>query len=614
MKRKRKYPNITYIAAIALLGLVGVHMANGETAPNAITGVTATGFHQGDNVTGQGSIDTAVDGTGLAIGLESDTNTWTHSNAWPDDWQGTFTNSAEEGWMVIDLGDVYSDLVDMFIWNVNEAGQTSRGTALCDIYYSTSPTFFPPAVSTTSTPYDFSSGGWTLLASSVAITQGDGSEANTIDGHVDLSSIPEAQYVGIDMLSNYGSAERVGLGEIQITTSAVPVAVTLIQSLFPADGDKIFETNFPVNVGASLLNGTETVDPASIELWVNGTNVVVGGDVSVSSPTTTVSHAIASLPAGNTSVSLVYATTQTPSVMYTNNWSFLVGLTPDPPATNALALWNVNMAGCVNNGLRTVTNGLVLVAPTTGGSNAWNNAYSPAAPWDSPNTTLIAANESNPDTVGIVFENSNWNDGPQSWAGFYTEFAALSNTIWGATQGDNDDGIVRFTGVDSNKTYDVYVYWTWNRNDDAKTFSVIEGTCKLPFLTMNPDRASVVANPTNYLEGTNYVVFTDVAPDASGNIAIQPNYSCAYQLVMRDGGGPVGPTIDPDILSFSVSGGMANLMWKSEAGINYNILSKSSLTDGWTTKKAGVASGGTSTTDSVSISGGSQEFFRIEGN
>ena len=367
-------------------------------------------------------------------------------------------------------------------------------------------------------------------------------------------------------------------------------------------------TNDPV-LTATVLDGTSEVD--TMVLYMDDA-VVASNSFSGGSTTNTISYAAVGAAGGSHSAQVVYWDAGTN--IATNVWSFIVPAPPIAPTTNAVALWNVNMAGCVNNGIRTVTNGLVLAAPTSGGSNLWNNAYGPDAPWSSPNMTLSAANEDNLDTVGIEFENSNWNDGPQSWAGYFDEFTALSNTIWGATQADNDNGIVRFAGVDTNETYDVYVYWTWNRNDDAKTFNVIEGICNLPMLTMAPDRAALIANPTNYVEGENYIVFTSIEPDESGNIAIQSSYSCAYQLVMRgEGGGPVGPTIDPTIKSFSVSGDMVHLYWDSENDVTYSVKSKSNLRGGAWVTVTNVPGAGATTSTTVPLSGDT-EFFMIEGN
>lgn len=77
--------------------------------------------------------------------------------------------------------------------------------------------------------------------------------------------------------------------------------------------------------------------------------------------------------------------------------------------------------------------------------------------------------------------------------------------------------------------------------------------------------------------------------------------------------GSVVPTIDPDIISFSVAGGSASLTWISEAGVTYNILHRTDLTMGdWTPVQTNIVANSTNTTDSVAVSGADQEFFQIK--
>jgi len=193
--------------------------ASADMIPGAINGVTATGFHEGDNLTGNGSIETAVTGRGLTVGDPRDSTTWTHSTGWQDDWQGVYT----AGWMVLDLGSIVSDLESMYIWNVNENTHTDRGVATMDVYYTNDPTVTPPATSGTVQPYDFSSGGWTPLGSTVSVPEG----GTNISEIVDVSAIPEARYIGLDLLTNHGAGDRVGVAEVQFTT-VVPEPSTLV--------------------------------------------------------------------------------------------------------------------------------------------------------------------------------------------------------------------------------------------------------------------------------------------------------------------------------------------------------------------------------------------------
>jgi hypothetical protein len=78
-------------------------------------------------------------------------------------------------------------------------------------------------------------------------------------------------------------------------------------------------------------------------------------------------------------------------------------------------------------------------------------------------------------------------------------------------------------------------------------------------------------------------------------------------------GPAVGPTVTPNIQSIVVSGGSATLVWDSESGINYGILSKSGLAGGSWVEVTNVAGTGASTMATVPAVS-DQEFFKIEGN
>jgi hypothetical protein len=205
------------IGAAAAAGL-GAMAADSRAAliPDALSGVTATAFERGDNANpGDGSVSRVVDGNGLTVGNPSDPNSWTHSNAWQAGWQGN-TGTAS-GWFIADLGSARSDLNDMYIWNVNEGGAIDRGVRNASIYYATNPTVAPPATPNSGTvPYDFSSGGWTLLTMQ-DIAQGTGANGQPPSAVIDLDPITQARYVGVQMNSNYGSAIRVGLAEVEFT-------------------------------------------------------------------------------------------------------------------------------------------------------------------------------------------------------------------------------------------------------------------------------------------------------------------------------------------------------------------------------------------------------------
>ena len=129
-------------------------------------------------------------------------------------------------WFVADLGQVYADLDKIWLWNVRETNALNRGLQDFDIYYSNSPTVAP----VTDSAYSFASGGWTLLGSH-HLAQGNPS--GPAEGVFDLTGIGEARYIGLDLLTNYGSNFRVGLAEMEFTT---PEPATLTALLLAAGG------------------------------------------------------------------------------------------------------------------------------------------------------------------------------------------------------------------------------------------------------------------------------------------------------------------------------------------------------------------------------------------
>ncbi len=220
-------------AAAALFALAGVSQA--AMIPGALTGVTGKAQQQGDSATGDGSISRVLDGSGLTIGNPGLPSTWTHNNRWQDNWQGscsftvvspTLGTRNASAWFVADLGQVYADLDKMWLWNVRETNALNRGVQDFDIYYSNSPTVTP----STGSAYSFAGGGWTLLGS-YHVAQGNVS--NPAEGIFDLTGIGEARYIGLDLLTNYGSNFRVGFAELEFTT---PEPATLTALLLAAGG------------------------------------------------------------------------------------------------------------------------------------------------------------------------------------------------------------------------------------------------------------------------------------------------------------------------------------------------------------------------------------------
>ncbi len=287
-------------------------------------------------------------------------------------------------------------------------------------------------------------------------------------------------------------------------------------------------------------------------------------------------------------------------------------LIPGEPAPIADALYNVNFAGCLDDGTFPVANGLVMAAPTTGGGNRWNNIVGPGAPWVNPGTvTLTDANEVNTDTVTCsIGGGSIWQGNPVNWAGYYTEFTAMNNIApWPSYMGDSGTAWVRFGGLDTGATYDVYVYFTWNRNDDSYTYTLTEGTAGQTAHTLNSDRAMVVANPASYVEGTDYVVFSDVAPSGSGTIQISTGNFSALQLVKRPAviTAPDAPT---GLGATSVSATQIDLSWTASSGADsYNVKRSTSSGAPYETVVSNVVA--TSYSDSSGLSAGTRYYYVV---
>ncbi|MFC4992316.1 PEP-CTERM sorting domain-containing protein [Rubritalea tangerina] len=202
------------------------------TAATLIDPSAITGHHQGDSLSGSGSILTTTNKAGITqTGGADSPVTWTHNSAWQNDWQGNQLSGATNsklGWAVIDFGSTQTQLGEMLLWNVNEGSHSGRGMNAFNIYFATSPSVSAPAISATPTDYDFSSGGWTQLGATRNLTRADESGVNALDGSFDLSSIASAQYIGIEILSTHGENDRAGFAEVVFTAVPEPSSISLL--------------------------------------------------------------------------------------------------------------------------------------------------------------------------------------------------------------------------------------------------------------------------------------------------------------------------------------------------------------------------------------------------
>ncbi len=238
-----------------------------NTNPTLLSVSAIEAFHQGDNLTGSGSILKAIDGSGMSQPDANDPSTWTiNSTAWQNDWQGQDTPDATQTtWVVIDLGSPRAELKSMYLWNVQEGGQTDRGMQNFDVYFAATDvgmSSLNPAVpatdSNTQTAYDFNANptSWTFLDSFV-LPQGTG---NGDSGAVfDVSGAAGARYIAFDINSNYGDNGRVGFAEVAFTDTAANGLISL-------DGSGSFDPDGAIVSYVWTENGEEIATGVSPQL------------------------------------------------------------------------------------------------------------------------------------------------------------------------------------------------------------------------------------------------------------------------------------------------------------------------------------------------------------
>lgn len=196
-----------------------------------------------------GNLPNVIDGSGMTRPDLNDPSTWTAtSNAWQNEWQSNALLSSginnKIGWVAIDLGSEVTQLDEMYLWNERE--NSNRPIGEYNVYYASSPGTALPAqpgeqqvaadVGFGPGDYDFSSAGWTQLGGTNTMSwrNVDGANVNDI---VNLGGI-SAQYIAIEILSNGGDANRVGLAEVAVTRvdSVVPSPTAALAGLIGLAG------------------------------------------------------------------------------------------------------------------------------------------------------------------------------------------------------------------------------------------------------------------------------------------------------------------------------------------------------------------------------------------
>ena len=231
-----------FLKVLALAGMAAVIPGKAAIATVPIANVIA--FQQGYVPSpGDGSVSRLVDGVGLTKTDPDDISTWGQDNRWQDGWQGDGSFPGTQAWIVFDLGTATTGLGSLYLWNVNEllpwegAGgegtdpYTDRGIQDFKLWYATVPSATLPATGYTAQTYDFTSGGWTQLGGIHTLAEASAVDGQLYGGVYGLSSIPEARYLAIEVIDNYGSAVRTGLAEAVITAIPEPASYAALAGL-----------------------------------------------------------------------------------------------------------------------------------------------------------------------------------------------------------------------------------------------------------------------------------------------------------------------------------------------------------------------------------------------
>ncbi len=198
-----------------------------------------------------------------------------------------------------------------------------------------------------------------------------------------------------------------------------------------------------------------------------------------------------------------------------------------------------------------VPNGTVAAAPSTGSNNwdylATDSSYYPSTNYTAP-LTLSAADDSNGNATNISFTYTNtplasypdpnpWIERTAGGAAIVPgamAFISFPTATWNTNNGTDDSSpnnplsaTVEFSGLNPGGTYDLYIYSAYVDGNTATgantpTVSLIltKGTAATTSYTYtyNMSDTNLLAS---YQLGTNYEEFSNVTPDASGNIQVE---------------------------------------------------------------------------------------------
>ena len=175
----------------------------------------------------------AVDGTGIVLvgGDATDRDNYVNAAGFDDNgdfWNYLSANDGGIGWFKVDLGQTYT-LQDAFFFNFNPgspSGNESRGVSNAVIWYLDAAS--DPNANDDENGLAFDSADWTQLGSTMTFTIAPaGFATQTVADVINFGGV-SARFVALDILSNHGHPNYVGLGEIQFFAGAgVPQPATL---------------------------------------------------------------------------------------------------------------------------------------------------------------------------------------------------------------------------------------------------------------------------------------------------------------------------------------------------------------------------------------------------
>jgi autotransporter-associated beta strand protein len=197
---------------------------------------------------------------GFGAGLPS---TWTNTaNDWHADYQAlgvlTGATNGKLGWITFDMG-TSLPLVNLYFWNcINGSTAGSKGF---NLYFATNALAIP---SPAKVDYEFSvTNGWTQYGDDDAnpttprYTMAQGTLNQSYCATIGVTGTT-ARFVGIEVLTNYGSANRIGLAEF---------AATYLDDTPPTLGitdDDVDDTIEIYNPVTYTLTFSEDVDPSTV--------------------------------------------------------------------------------------------------------------------------------------------------------------------------------------------------------------------------------------------------------------------------------------------------------------------------------------------------------------